>query len=855
MGVNMKRIARARTWIRHPLRLGTVLVACTAPSIVWAETGYDGWLRYGPLADEARAQYLNLPAVVVALGDAAPIESAQNELVRGIRGMLERTLRISGEPIEENVILLGTIDEMTRVLPDLEETAELEPDGFWLKSVRAGDRMHLIIAGENHRGVVFGVFALLRMIALEESLENLNVRQSPYAPIRVLNHWDNLNGTIERGYAGRSVFWEGGHIREDLTRVNDYARLMASVGINGCSINNVNADVRAIDAEHLPEVARVAEVFRRWGLKTYLSLNFASPREIGGIDTFDPLDPAAVEFWNKKVAEIYEVIPDLGGFVLKADSEGRLGPSEYGRTHADAANVIARATQPYGGLLFYRGFVYNHRMDWRDLSLDRAIAAYDNFHPLDGLFEDNVVIQIKHGPIDFQVREPPSSLFSGLEKTSQAIELQITQEYLGQQKHLCYVVPMWKEVLDFDLQAKGSGTPVKELVAGKTFDRPTGGFVGVSNVGRDTNWLGHHLAMANIYGFGRLAWNPDLSSVQIAEEWTRQTFGNSSQVVSTIVDMLMRSWSIYESYTGPLGIGTLTDIIHVHFGPAPESSEHNGWGQWHRANETGVGMNRTVATGTGYIGQYHAPVAAMFESLQTCPDDLLLFMHHVPYNHVIKNGKTVIQHFYDEHYQGAEDAKDLVTQWETLASQIDEQRYLEVLERLKFQADHADVWRDSICNWFHNLSDIDDEQGRVGHHPDRLEAEQLSLDGYEVTDITPWEAASGSQAAQLPTSTDEGSIRWVFEGQPGWYDLAVQYFDEEDGVSRFQLFVGDQEVDAWDALDHVPTPSAKPDSHSSSRRWITGIALRPGDEIRLVGHADDGERAGVDYFILRPVEE
>jgi alpha-glucuronidase len=374
-----------------------------------------------------------------------------------------------------------------------------------------------------------------------------------------------LDGTIERGYAGKSIFWENRHVTSDLARVRDYARLMASIGINGCSINNVNADVRVITPEYLPEVARIAAEFRKWGVRMLISLDFASPSKIGGVETFDPLDPGAVAFWKTKVDEVYREIPDLAGFVLKADSEGRLGPSEYGRTPADAANAIARALKPHGGLLFYRGFVYNHLMDWRDLKNDRATAAYNNFHKLDGLFEDNVVVQVKHGPIDFQVREPVSPLFGGLAKSNQAIELQITQEYLGQQRHLCYIVPMWKEVLDFDMHAVAEvsdpghskrpesvgvtdpgyrSTPVKQLVSGRTFNRPTGGFVGVSNVGRDTNWLSHHLAMANLYGFGRLAWNPDLSSQAIAAEWTRQTFGHDPLVVQTIVNMLDRSWPI-----------------------------------------------------------------------------------------------------------------------------------------------------------------------------------------------------------------------------------------------------------------------------------------------------------------------
>jgi alpha-glucuronidase len=820
------------------------------PSIAWGETGYEGWLRYAPIEDNAiRHQYETLPSIVHRVNGSAVAQSAEQELIRGVQGMLGKTLKSDTDRATEPNIYLGTIDELllAEVYPDV------PPDGFRIFNGTINGRKHLLIAGSNDRGILYGVFHLLRLIALQQPIQNIHVQEDPYAPIRVLNHWDNLDGTIERGYAGRSIFWEDEHIVEDLSRVRDYARLMASVGINGCSINNVNADFRVIDAEHLQEVARVAEVFRDWGIQTYISLNFASPREIGSIETFDPLDPAAVKFWTDKINEIYSVIPDLGGFVLKADSEGRLGPSEYGRTHADAANVIARAAKPHGGKLFYRGFVYNHKMDWRDLSLDRAVAAYNNFHKLDGQFEDNVIIQIKHGPIDFQVREPASPLFAGLAKTNQAIELQITQEYLGQQKHLCYVVPMGQEVLNTDMRVDGKESPVKELVSGKTHSRPIGGFVGVSNVGRDTNWLGHHLAMANLYGFGRLAWIPDLPAREIVEEWTRLTFGNDPKVVETVVGMQMDSWPIYESYTGPLGIGTLTDIIHIHFGPAPESSEHNGWGQWHRANKTGVGMNRTQKDGTGFIGQYPPELAAQYESLETCPDDLLLFLHHVPYTHVLKNGKTVIQHFYDEHYSGAEGAKKLAEQWESLRGHIDDQRFEEVLARQLYQADHADVWRDSICNWFHKLSEINDEHGRVGNHPDRIEAESLTLSGYEVTDITPWEAASGAKAVQLPDSLSSGSISWGFNGEDGAYDLAVQFFDEGDGVSEFQLGVAGKNVASWNAPDHVPTPSDKPDSHTSSRKWISGVALRSGDEIVLTGKADGGERAGVDYFILRPV--
>src|SRR5439155_4475539 len=368
----------------------------------------------------------------------------------------------------------------------------------------------------------------------------------------------------ERGYAGRSIFFQNGSVLTDLTRAAEYARLLASVGINGCTVNNVNADSRLLRPDFLPQLARIAEVFRSWGVHLSISVDLASPKTIDGLDTFDPKDSQVAEWWSKRVEQIYAAIPDFGGFVLKADSEDRPGPSFYGWTQAEAANVIARPLKSHGGVLFYRAFVYNHHLDWHDLKNDRAKAAYDNFHPLDGAFDDNVIIQIKNGPIDFQVREPASPLFAGLHRTNESIELQITQEYTGQQRHLCFLVPMWKEVLDFDMRIEANTTPVKDLVAGRVFHRPVGGFVGVANVGMDANWLGSPLAMANLYGFGRLAWDPNLTSEQIVDEWTRLTFGSDPLVVRTIDDLQLRSWPVYENYTGPLGAGTLTNITGNH---------------------------------------------------------------------------------------------------------------------------------------------------------------------------------------------------------------------------------------------------------------------------------------------------
>jgi alpha-glucuronidase len=828
------------------------------------EDGHDAWLRYERLPAASIAEINDhLPTVIVTATDSPIAHAAVDEIVRGVRGMTGIELRVAEKLPDEPAIVVGTVLDAGFVAGERTDEALTPPatarDGYHVFFRERDGQNRLWVVGTNDRSALYGAFVLLRALATQQPLAQLDERSFAAAPLRVINHWDNLDGTIERGYAGPSIFWESGHVTKDLQRVSDYGRLLASLGINGCSINNVNADVRVITPEYLTEVAQIAAAFRPWGVRVYLSLNFAAPRDVGGIDTFDPLDPKAVEFWKEAVDRVYAAVPDLGGFVLKADSEGRLGPADYGRTPADAANVIARAAKPHGGVLFYRGFVYNHLMDWRDLKNDRATAAYNNFYKLDGLFDDNVVIQIKHGPIDFQVREPASPLFSGLERTNQAIELQITQEYLGQQKHLCYVAPMWKEVLDFDMQAgppeAPGGTPVKELVAGRTFKRPLGGFAGVANVGRDANWLRHPLAMANLYAFGRLAWDPNLSSEQIAEEWTRQTFGLDAALVSAITDLLNRSWHVYEQYTGNLGIGTLTDIIHIHFGPAPESSEYNGWGQWHRADENGVGMDRTVATGTGYTAQYRPPVAAMFESLATCPEELLLFMHHVPYTHHLKNGKTVIQHFYDEHYAGADAAAGFVDAWQSLDGRIDDERFNQTLALLEFQAGHAQVWRDAICRWFMKRSGIADEQDRVGTYPGRYEAEDAKLDGYAAFDITPWEAASESRAARLPEGENRGTMTFAVTEPAGRYTVRVQYFDEEDGASSFEVWQGDKQLDAWRADGHAPTPTTKPDAHSSSRRTIRDVEIKPMSEIRVVGAADGGERAAVDYLeVVREVK-
>lgn len=833
--------------------IGGAFLVFGLASCARAESGAEAWLRYAPLDKTAAQKYSDLPASVVVLGDYPVLDSAKAELIEGIRGMLGRTLRERKNLTQETAIILGTLSALRADSPGLLEHAEFHEDGFLL----AAEKFHgidcLIVTATSDRGVLYGVFALLSKIARGESVSALRETQQPYAQIRWVDEWDNLDGRIERGYAGPSIFFVKGNVRADLTRASEYARLLASIGINGCSINNVNADPRVLEDGFLPQLARVADVFRPWGVQLSISVDLSSPKVIGGLDTFDPADPRVGKWWKKKVEEIYRLIPDFAGFVVKADSEGRLGPATYGRTPADAANVIARALAPHHGIVFYRAFVYNHHLDWRNPKNDRARAAYDTFHPLDGKFDDNVIIQIKHGPIDFQVREPVSPLFSGLEKTNEAIELQVTQEYTGQQRHVRFLAPMWKEVLDFEMRAGERPAAVKNIVAGKTFHRPTGGFVAVVNVGTDVNWLGHPLAMANLYGYGKLAWNPNLDSKTIAEEWTRLSFGNDPAVVQKISGILLASWPIYESYTGPLGAGTLTDILGSHFGPGVESSERNGWGQWHRADHEGIGMDRTAATGTGYVDQYRAAVARVYESMDRTPDELLLFFHHVPYTYVLHSGKTVIQHIYDSHYAGAEAAANLVQQWKSLKDRVDEQRYEEVLKRLEYQAGHAIVWRDAVCNWFFQTSGVLDQRGRVGRYSDRIEAEAMQLQGYVPVEIVPRETASGGKAIECAPPAQKCSAAFRFDGASGRYEMDVEYFDQNNGKSQFRVLVGDKVVDEWWADDHLPATKAGGDS--STRRRIFGLALRPGDNIRIEGVPDGEEHAALDYVEIYVLPE
>ncbi|MFC5467049.1 alpha-glucuronidase family glycosyl hydrolase [Lederbergia graminis] len=675
---------------------------------------YNCWLQYRKVDNDKLFQLYFKS--VAAVSNSLIIQSVIQELELAFHSMYGKGPDISQQIHEQTTLILATYQDIKLADYGLNGDIfqEINDEGYVIKSSKNGDKEAILLIGKTDKGVLYATHHLLRLIQTGETLKELNILESPRNKIRMINQWDNMNGSIERGYAGKSIFYENNKITSNMERIKDYARLLSSVGVNAISINNVNVwkvETNLITNVLLPDVAKIADILRAYGIKTFLSINFASPIEIGDLTTADPLDNDVKQWWKQKVEEIYRYIPDFGGFVVKADSEHRPGPFSYNRNHADGANLLGEALQPFNGIVIWRCFVYNCMQDWRDRSTDRARAAYDHFKPLDGHFLDNVILQIKNGPMDFQVREPVSPLFGALESTNQVLEFQITQEYLGQQRDLCYLVPMWKEVLEFDTYSKGAGSTVKTIVDGSLFSSKISGIASVSNIGNDVNWTGHTLAQANLFGYGRLIWNPDLAAEEISREWIQLTFGNDETVIEQINHMLLDSWGIYENYTTPLGIGWMVNPNH-HYGPNVDGYEYSRWGTYHFADRDGIGVDRTMETGTGYTGQYFSPNKEMFNSLDTCPDELLLFFHHVPYTHTLKSGETVIQHYYNSHFKGVEQVEELIARWILLEDKIDSYRFHNVLERLKMQLKNAKEWRDQVNTYFYRKSGIPDEKNR-----------------------------------------------------------------------------------------------------------------------------------------------
>ncbi|WP_407946319.1 alpha-glucuronidase family glycosyl hydrolase [Paenibacillus alkaliterrae] len=685
------------------------------------KTSYEAWLRYEAVENDAlRANYRLRCSVIVSAEQTKVLGTAAKELAEAVQAMTGHVPDIAA--IRDRQIPCVIIGVLGRGDPEIDGTAgpdadELGSEGYVLRTLKGqqGEADCIAIVGASDRGALYGAFHLIRIMQMRDSIEDLHIVEHPVNGLRMINQWDNMDGTIERGYAGKSIFYRNNGFVEDFTRIRDYARLLASTGINAITINNVNVhreETNLITAEYEQTLSKAADAFGAYGIKLFLSINFASPIAVGGLQTADPLDPAVRSWWTERASELYRAIPEFGGFLVKADSEFRPGPFTYGRDHADGANLLAEALAPHGGVVIWRCFVYNCLQDWRDRSTDRAKAAYDHFTPLDGRFADNVILQIKNGPMDFQVREPVSPLFGGLKDTNQILELQITQEYTGQQKHVCYLVPLWKEVLDFDTYAAGEGSTVARIASGALHNRSYGGLAAVSNIGDSACWTGHPLSQANLYGYGRLAWNPALSTEQITAEWIRLSLGSDPMVEDVVSGILLRSWGIYESYTSPLGVGWMVNPNH-HYGPNVDGYEYSKWGTYHFADHQGIGVDRTIGTGTGYTAQYHSPQRELYDSLERCPDELLLFYHHVPYTHVLHSGKTVIQHIYDTHFEGAEAAAALLEAWQSIRGRIDEAYFELVASRLSEQREHAKEWRDVINTYFFRKSGIADRQDRL----------------------------------------------------------------------------------------------------------------------------------------------
>lgn len=668
---------------------------------------YDCWLSLRRIENsDVLKEYLEAFSSISVFGKSPVLDTALEELSYGLGKMLGISPNRAANG--NRGIIIGLSDCINNLTND--EISSLKDDGYIIKSFNKG----IIISGKNDRGVLYGVFSLLRLVQLETPIKEMYMVNNPSNMCRMINQWDNFDGSIERGYAGDSIFYENNEFVQDKKRIRDYARLLASIGINTIVLNNVNVhyyETRFITKDYLPEITKLADIFREYGITVFLTVDFASPIELGSLPTADPLDKSVAKWWCDTATEIYRYIPDFGGFLVKADSENRPGPFTYGRDHAEGANMLATALEPFGGIVIWRCFVYNCKQDWRDTNTDRANAAYDNFMPLDGHFLDNVILQIKNGPMDFQVREPVSPLLGGLRNTNQIMELQVTQEYTGQQKHVCFLVPQWKEILDFDTLSKGKGSTIKKIISGEIYEQKHCGIAAVSNVGNDINWTGHVLAQANLYGYGRLAFNPDLSAEDIVEEWVRLTFSSNPMVVKTISDILLNSRETYENYTTPLGIGWMVNPNH-HYGPNVDGYEYSHWGTYHKADLLGIGVDRSIESGTGYAGKYIGNNAEMYNSIDSCPEELLLFFHYVLYSHVLKSGKTLIQHIYDSHFDGVEQVKVFKKQWLTLKNQIDEERFNNVLNRLDIQIKDAIEWRDVVNTYFYRKSGIPDEKSR-----------------------------------------------------------------------------------------------------------------------------------------------
>ncbi|WP_290791568.1 alpha-glucuronidase family glycosyl hydrolase [Flavihumibacter sp. UBA7668] len=678
------------------MRIFQLLTLLLFFSDVQAEDGYRLWLRYDRISDKKLlATYLQKTASISITGHSTVIQVARKELEIGLKGLVGVKPKFSTQSASANL----QIEKVSRLIPAA-DLLQLGEEGFLIRTPHYSGNP-IVITANSDRGLLYGVFHFLRLLQTQQSIAQLNIVSAPKMKLRLLNHWDNLDRTVERGYAGFSIWnW---HTLPDYIdqRYIDYARATASIGINGTVLTNVNANATVLTLPYLQKVKALADNFRPYGIKVYLTARFSAPKEIGGLKTADPLDSQVQDWWKKKLNEIYTLIPDFGGLLVKANSEGQPGPQDYKRSHADGANMLAEAIAPHKGIVIWRAFVYS-----AELPDDRHKQAFTEFVPLDGTFRSNVLVQVKNGAIDFMPREPFHPLFGAMPKTPLMMEFQVTQEYLGQGTHLVYLAPLFKECLDSDTYAKGKGTTVAKIVDGTADQHELNGLAGVANIGNDINWTGHPFGQANWYALGRLAWDHQLSAETIAEEWIRQSFSNDAALVKELSQLMLSSRESMVNYMNPIGLHHIMATGH-HYGPGPWVGNLNRpeWNPtyYHRADSVGIGFNRT-ATGSNALSQYHPQAAAVWKDPVNCPEEYFLWFHHVSWNHKMKSGKTLWEELCYRYNAGVDSVAMMRKNWNKLEKKIDEQRFDQVKQLLALQHREAKWWRDACLLYFQTFS-------------------------------------------------------------------------------------------------------------------------------------------------------
>ena len=681
------------------MKRGLLIIVILIASVAKAEDGYRLWLRYDKFINPAiLTQYQTLINSVVVTGNSATMNIARQELIAALSGLLNKNIAQLKEPQNNSVYIFKNPGSETKIIGV--DYNRLGEEGFAILTIKIDAKKLIAITANTDIGVLYGVFHFLRLIQMQYPISNLNIISFPKLKLRMLNHWDNLNRTVERGYAGFSIWnW---HTLPDYIdkRYIDYARANASIGINAVSLTNVNANATILTKPYLEKVKALADLFRPYGIKVYLTARFSAPREIGRISTADPLNDSVRQWWNEKAKEIYSLIHDFGGFLVKANSEGQPGPQDYERTHADGANMLADAVAPFGGIVMWRAFVYDPE------SNDRFKQAYEEFKPLDGKFRKNILVQVKNGPIDFQPREPFSPLFGAMHHTPLMMEFQLTQEYLGQGTHLVYEVPMFKEILDAETYSKGKGSTVAKVIDGSLDNFSLNGMAGVSNIGNDINWCGHPFAQANWYALGRLSWDHSLSSAQIADEWIRQTFSKDEKTVSVIKNIMLNSHEALVNYMTPVG---LTHIMYNghHYGPMPWGNTLNrpDWNPvyYHKADLSGIGFDRT-SKGTSALAQYAVEVQNQYNDITKCPDEYLLWFHHASWDHKMQSGRTLWDELCYKYNTGVDSVRSFIKQWNSLQKNIDEDRFTQVKQLLNVQLKDAIWWRNACLLYFQTFS-------------------------------------------------------------------------------------------------------------------------------------------------------